>query len=181
MGIVADCLVYNKSVSFEMLFSPAAARLVLRRNLRVCALWCARLRSLVRCGVLSGARTGALWCALMPSAAHWCRWYSSGCCDQQLASATAWWCETSATACTQSDTLCVSRVPDGFWFCPCRTTFHFVRLTRIGYPESLPTQTGSPDSRRIVVVDRCSCIFSMASDHTMVYCSYQVQMWSTWV
>jgi len=49
--IVADCLVYNKSKTnrfFEMLFSPAAARLVLRRNLRVCALWCARLRSLVR-------------------------------------------------------------------------------------------------------------------------------------
>jgi len=34
MGIVADCLGYNKSKTnrfFEMLFSPAAARLVLRR------------------------------------------------------------------------------------------------------------------------------------------------------
>ena len=59
MGIVADCLGYNKSKTnrfFEMLFSPAAARLVLRRNLRVCALWCARLRSLVRALVPSDAR-----------------------------------------------------------------------------------------------------------------------------
>ena len=77
MGIVADCLGYNKSKTnrfFEMLFSPAAARRVAPQLARVrsvvcsltlsgalwCALWCAHWCPLMRCGVLSGARTGAL-------------------------------------------------------------------------------------------------------------------------